>query len=74
MNDDAAEKLTAILDQMERGYDVYLSQSRYESEEAYQTDLRYAGYYQEYGDLSYEKIKDKIYIMPEGEEREWLKA
>ncbi len=42
--------------------------AHFESEE----DYKEAAYYQEYGNLSYEEIKDKIFIMPDGEKREWL--
>ena len=53
-------------------FDTY---SKFDSEDAYQKAVRESGYYQEYGNLSYGEIKDKLSIMPTGtEEYDWLSA
>ena len=51
-------------------FDTY---SKFDSEDAYQKAVRESGYYQEYGNLSYGEIKDKLFVMPAGtEEYDWL--
>lgn len=74
MDDSTADSLLSVLDQMENGYDAYLTMSTFETEEDYNAALQDYNYRQKYGGKSYTEINNTLATMADGVERDWLTA
>ena len=75
MEDGFADEILSTLDNMERGYDAYLSMSKYETKDDYDTAVRQYGYWQEYQGMGYLSLRDELSKLEKGSEKyNWLQS
>ena len=66
--------IISLLDELEKGYDSYLSLSSFKSQEEYDAAVREYGYQQKYEGKTYDEVLALLEDMEAGEEKDWLEA
>ncbi len=72
LDNDQADSILSVLDQMESGYDSYLGLSQFKTEDDYKRAVREYDWQQKYQGKSYDDLRKIIDTTKDEEEKSWL--